>query len=101
MSSKTIFDSSAVGFSKSTHRKRFVSAKSVGIRNMGMFSVCSRPWVVNAKDRITLGHPDTNAAASASQQQVTEHDQECCSAGVRQLFQMYMCRLPDRQGGCL
>src|SRR5687768_1101593 len=55
MSSRTIFASSGVGFSKSTQRKRLVSAKSVGIRNMGMFSECNRPCVVKAKDRITLG----------------------------------------------
>jgi hypothetical protein len=33
-----------------------------------MFSVCNRPCVVKANDRITLGHPDSNASANASRQ---------------------------------
>lgn len=31
-----------------------------------MFSECNRPWVVNAKDRITLRHFDPNQGADAS-----------------------------------
>src|SRR5688572_20107303 len=65
MSSRTTLASSGVGFSKSTQRNRFVSAKSVGIRNMGMFSVCNRPCVVKAKDRITLGQLGSIAAKKA------------------------------------
>src|ERR1035437_7082023 len=48
----TSFVSSAVGFSRSTQRKRFVSASSVGIRNRSMSFVCSLPCVVNANERI-------------------------------------------------
>src|SRR3954464_12512319 len=101
MSSKTIFASSALGFSRSTHKKRFVSAKSVGIRNIGMFSVCKRPWVVNAKDRITLGHPDSNGGGNASQQQsvitiTAAHDQESCSEGLRLPCRIGTSRLPDK-----
>src|SRR5436190_779146 len=51
-SSSTTLHSSAVAFSKSTHRKRFVSPKSVGINATSRLRLCNRPCVVNASERI-------------------------------------------------
>src|SRR5438270_4361550 len=50
--SRTSLASSLCGFSRSTHRKRFVSANSVGISGISRFRLCSRPCVVNASERI-------------------------------------------------
>jgi hypothetical protein len=52
MSSSTSRVSSAVGFSRSTQRNKFVSASSVGIRKDSMSLLCSRPCVVKANERI-------------------------------------------------
>src|SRR4030095_15128172 len=62
MLSNTLCVSSGVGFSKSTQRKRLVSASNVGIKNKSMSLVCKRPWVVNASDRIipaNIGTPSS------------------------------------------
>src|SRR4030095_2339364 len=63
MLSNTLCVSSGVGFSKSTQRKRLVSASNVGIKNKSMSLVCKRPWVVNASDRIipaNIGIPSSS-----------------------------------------
>src|SRR4051812_4078241 len=54
MSSRTSLTSSGVAFSKSTQRKRLVSASKVGIRNASTSLLWSLPCVVNAKDRIIV-----------------------------------------------
>src|SRR6266403_144429 len=50
--SRTSLASSVCGLSRSTQRKRLVSANSVGIRAISKFRLCNRPWVVNASERI-------------------------------------------------
>ena len=42
-SSSTYLASSGVGLSRSTHRNRLVSLSRVGIKNISMFLLCSRP----------------------------------------------------------
>src|SRR5690242_19629432 len=68
-SSRKNLVSSAVGFSRSTQRKRFVSARSVGIRKGSMSLLCKRPCVVNANERIIL----TQSALWVSACQVGPH----------------------------
>src|ERR1041385_6483329 len=51
-SSSTYFVSSGVGLSRSTHRKRLVSVRRVGIKNISMFLLCNRPCVVSTSERI-------------------------------------------------
>src|SRR6266446_444755 len=66
MFSRMRFVSSALGFSRSTQRKRFVSPRRVGIKKTSMSLLCRRPCVVNANDRIM--HADAAHLCSYARQ---------------------------------